>query len=384
MLNVQEFDKWQCCGCEACKAICPSNAIIMEEDSEGFLYPRVDENKCVRCKRCVETCGFNNVKPGNEILKCYAGHYKDVNVVKESQSGAAFVALSDVILNDGGIIFGTKYNVERKCAEVVCADNQYERDKMRKSKYIQSKMGNCYNKMVNRLNDKQKVLFVGTPCQVAGVLSYFDKQNVDTKNFFAIDIICHGVPSPKIWRENLREAAFKENATEICFRDKNRLGWHSHEESYCVGKVKKYDHTYTNLFYSHYILRPSCYNCNYCNMKRVSDITIGDCWGLEKQMPVRDTNRGESIVIINTRKGSQLYKKVEEAGKFDDLEIDIRNYKQPNLLHPSKMPSKRSEFWSDYSNRGYRYIRKKYGRDEFKTMLKRIIAQIENFKLWKV
>ena len=263
------------------------------------------------------------------------------------------------------------------------ADSEYERNKMRGSKYVQSIMGECYSKIKHDLNEGRDVMFTGTPCQIAGVISYLQNYNISMERLYTVDIICHGVASPQIWKDNIRDSVFKEKAQKIHFRDKTRMGWHSHEESYDTGRKKIYYHAYTNMFYLHYILRPSCYHCGFCSTNRISDITIGDCWGIEKKMPDRDTNRGESIVLVNTQKGKNLYEQMKMKGQFDSVVIELIDYMQPNLMQASKEPQLRGRFWQDYFSKGYHFVKRKYGQDDMKNRIKRVIARGKCMRLWK-
>lgn len=374
------IDKSKCCACTACKNICPKQAIEMISDEKGFLYPKINENRCIKCGLCEKVCFYNTgYKVLDDHLKkieTYAIKHKDFNIRMNSRSGGIFTALSDYILNNNGVIYGVGY----KENFVVCykrAETKEERNKFRGSKYVQSELNDIFEQVKNDLENDRWVLFSGTPCHVAGLVKYLGKKKYE--KLLLVDIVCHGVPSPKIFKDyiNYVEKKYNGKVDNFDFRDKT-FGWNTHIESFIINNKKYSSNIYTNLFYSHLGFRESCYTCQVANLNRPSDITIADCWGIAENRPDIDDNKGVSLVIVNTEKGKFIQEKI-----LSDLEcytIDINDYMQPQLRGPNKRSEKVDVFWNDYLNNGFTYIAKKYGTitfwDRVKGKIKRIVFKI--------
>lgn len=374
------IDKLKCCACTACKNICPKQAIEMISDEKGFLYPKIDENKCIKCGLCEKVCFYNT---GYKVLddhlnkiETYAIKHKDFNIRMNSRSGGIFTALSDYILDNKGVTYGVGY----KENFVVCykrAETKEERNNFRGSKYVQSELNDMFKRVKNDLENNRWVLFSGTPCHVAGLVKYLGKKKYE--KLLLVDIVCHGVPSPKMFNDyiNYIEKRYNDKVNGFDFRDKN-FGWDQSKESFYI-KGKKYARTvYSNLFNSCLSFRDSCYNCQFTNLNRPSDITIGDCWGIAENRPDIDDNKGVSLVIINTEKGKFIQENI--LSNLEYYIIDINDYLQPRLREPNKRSEKVDVFWDDYLNNGFTYIAKKYGTisffDRVKGKIKRIILRI--------
>ena len=353
-----------CCGCSACQQICPKNAITMIPDALGFLYPKVDLEKCIDCKLCEKVCSFNdNYETQNAFDKpiAYGCIIKDEAERAKSQSGGAFAALSNAILNNNGIIYGAgyldKYHVGHKRVT-----NIKERDELRGSKYVQSDVHDSFRMVKNDLKNGLIVLFSGTACQIAGLKSYLKLSRIDTQNLYTVDIICHGVPSPRFWKDFL---VFKENKRKqkfkiFNFRDKSIAGWHAHIESFVwEDGIKTSSREYTRIFYLSVMNRKSCSSCHFTNLHHPSDITISDFWGVEKQdANFGSDNKGASLVLINTPKGNDLFQRVEES--FDCIEAKQEAFMQPNMMHPTYEHPDRDYFEKAYAKKGFEYVYKKY------------------------
>lgn len=360
MINIT--DKSTCCGCTACANICPHKAITMRPDSLGFKYPIVDLAKCTNCGLCEKVCAFNENYDKSLNLErplIFGVKHKDIQQIKQSQSGAAFIPFSDYILENGGIVYGAGYSDDFTVIHKR-ATTKKERDEFRGSKYVQSDLTDIFKQIKTDLKNGKLVCFSGTPCQTAGLNSFVGRKL--RNNLFLIDIVCHGVPAPNLWRDNLKYISnkYQSEITKVNFRDKKLFGWHSHIESYQLKDNKvTTDRIYTSIFYSHIALRDSCYQCHFTNITRPSDISIADFWGVEKYNPdFANDNKGCSVIFINTNNGLSLFEKIKS--QFDIL-TDIKNYSQPNLEHPSKPHHKRNQFIKDYESYGFRYILKKYG-----------------------
>ena len=373
------IDKSKCCACTACKNVCPKQAIEMISDEKGFLYPKIDENKCIKCGLCENVCFYNT---GYKILddhldkiETYAIKHKDLQIRMASQSGGAFTVFSDEILKRNGVIYGVGFDKVLK----VCykrAITKEERNEFRGSKYVHSKLNDIFKQIKKDLENDKWVLFSGTPCHVAGLVKYLRKKY---NKLLLIDIICHGVPSPKIFEEylNFLENRYKGKIENFNFRNKI-FGWKSCIESFKINGTIYNSNIYANLFLNCLTFRESCYNCRFTNLNRPSDITIGDCWGMEKSKSFINDNKGISLIIVNTEKGKLLKEKV--LSKLEYYNIDINDYLQPRLKEPNKRNEEVDIFWRDYLNNGFIYIVKKYGTitlfGRVKGKIKRIILKI--------
>ena len=360
---IQITDKSQCCGCTACASICPHDAIAMQQDAMGFLYPVVDEHKCIDCGLCEQVCAFHkNYDTGLNfpIPEAYAARHKDMREVETSRSGAAFIAISDWVLGHGGVVYGAGYAEHFRVVHKR-ATTKEERDEFKGSKYVQSDLGNTFRQVRQDLKDGKLVLFSGTPCQISGLNSYVGKKY--REKLYLVDIVCHGVPGPNLWQDYLLFLE-KKQGDKICqvnFRDKQEFGWTAHHETFCfLNKSKICRNTYTDLFYQHIMFRKSCEICPFANTQRPSDITLADFWGWEKVYPeLNKDDKGISLVLVNTEKGKHLFETV--AFCLDAKPVKLEDCLQPNLLHPSVSHPKRNKFEQDYVKYGFVYVAKKYG-----------------------
>ena len=385
---IQIKDKADCCGCTACASICPKDAITMEPDTLGFKYPKVDLSKCIDCGLCEKVCAFNDNYDKSLNLKepeIYAARHKDIHEIETSRSGAAFIAISDYILENGGIVYGAGYKDHFRVAHKR-ATTKEERNEFKGSKYVQSDLGGIFRQVKDDLKQGNTVLFSGTPCQTAGLNSYIGKKL--RENLVLVDIVCHGVPSPYVWRDYLTylEKKYKSKVVRVNFRDKSRIGWSGHIESYIFDNGIKIESTiYTNLFYQNIMLRQSCGNCHYTNYKRPSDFTIADYWGWEKiSSNFNIDNKGCSLLFVNTGKGQQIFEKIR-----NNLNYLITNSTlciQPNLQTPSKLHNNMVNFEEMYNQKGFVSVLKRYGNKRWKykiKMISNIIKQIiKRIILW--
>ena len=355
---IQIKDKADCCGCTACASICPKDAITMEPDTLGFKYPKVDLSKCIDCGLCEKVCAFNDNYDKSLNLKepeIYAARHKDIHEIETSRSGAAFIAISDYILENGGIVYGVGYKDHFRVAHKR-ATTKEERNEFKGSKYVQSDLDGIFRQVKEDLKQGNTVLFSGTPCQTAGLNSYIGKKL--RENLVLVDIVCHGVPSPYIWRDYLTylENKYKSKVVKVDFRDKSRIGWSGHIESFIFDNGKKIESKiYTILFQQNIMLRQSCGKCFFTNFKRPSDLTIGDYWGWKK---ISDNfnadNKGCSLVFINTKKGYEIFLVIS---KFMHLiHANMNLCIQPNLIKPSIVNPKTKHFVYIYKNKGLKSL----------------------------
>ena len=362
---IEIIDPSQCCGCTACAAACAHDAISMCPDSLGFMYPVVDPLKCVNCGLCEKVCAFNDDYDKTLNLSqplAYGARHKDMNEVATSRSGAAFIAISDYILENGGVVYGAGYTDHFGVVHKRAVTKE-ERNEFKGSKYVQSDLTGVFRQVKQDLKAGLVVLFSGTPCQTAGLNSYVGRRL--RENLYLVDIVCHGVPAPHIWRDYLTYLEKKRGAeiVHVDFREKTQSGWQAHKEAFKYRasedglEIRK---SYTYLFYKHIMFRHSCGQCKYTNLQRPSDITIADFWGWQKTDPtINADNKGLSLVLCNTDKGKQLFDIVKES--MIVLPAKLENCMQPNLMHPSEIHPQRREFERDYARKGFVYVVNKYG-----------------------
>lgn len=363
MINTK--DRANCCGCSACSIVCPFDAISMRPDFMGFIYPEVSIEKCKDCGLCNKVCslqGKYEYKTELSSPKIMAARHKDETELMKSRSGALFLGLSDVILSQGGVIYGAAFD---SCFRVkhIRATTADERDLMRGSKYVQSDVTGIFPLVKNDLENGLQVLFSGTPCQIAALKSFLKYEKVDDTNLLYVDIICHGVPAPNIWKDYLKyvEQMYKDTILKAEFRDKKRHGWSTHIESFLLDKqgwISRISFAY--LFKRIIMFRPVCSECRYSNLKRPSDITLGDFWGWEKNVPdMNIDDKGVSLVLVNSTKGQMFINQLRDT--YDLRAIDNLSYIQPNLKAPSVFDPKWKSFERDYSKKGFEYVLRKYG-----------------------
>ncbi len=355
-------DPKNCCGCTACASICPHQAINMQPDSLGFLYPLVDNTKCTNCGLCEKVCAFNDNYDTSQNLPepiALGARHKDIEEVMNSRSGAVFVALSDYVLEHNGVVYGAGYSEHFQVIHKR-ATNKQERDELRGSKYVQSDLTGIFPQVKKDLKEGLLVLFSGTPCQTAGLASYIGKKL--RSNLLLVDIVCHGVPSPYIWRDYLSflEEKHCSKATEVDFRNKKLYGWRAHKDT-IVFENNEIENVawYSQFFYNGLFFRDSCEKCHFCNLKRPSDFTLGDFWGLEKQdTQFNADDKGVSLLLINTTKGEYFFNQIKEQLSTIKTTIPIYTAANPNLRIPSWIHPKKKQFVYDYSHKGFTYIYK--------------------------
>ena len=305
MINIS--DKHNCCGCSACASICPKHCITMQADNEGFLYPKVHEANCIDCGLCEKVC--HELHPFEERTpqKVYAAINKDEEVRLKSSSGGIFYLLAEKTIAEGGVVFGARFD-EQWQVVIDYAETMEGVKAFMGSKYVQARMATAYADAKRFLTEGRKVLFSGTPCQIAG-LHHFLRKKFD--NLITLDFICHGTPSPMVWGEYLN-AIVKEgqriNNVELRNKDngwKNfsfNIRYDEDEKSYFISTPFQKD-LYMNVFLKNVILRPSCYKCLARSGRSHSDITLADFWGIARIIPEMDDDKGTSLVFLNTEVG---------------------------------------------------------------------------------
>ncbi len=391
LLPVLFRNKNECCGCSACYSICPVKAIEMKWDKDGFLYPFIDVSKCIHCLKCVSICSFKkndyqstiteqeNNDNQLDIPLIYGGRLKDRRELMLSSSGGAFTALSDIFLNNGDAVACSLYNVLTHQQEFRIITSKAERDNARGSNYIQGILNNVFNDAEKWLceHPQNKLMFVGTGCQADGFQTFAKKKGF-FKRIVTIDIICHGAPSPQVWKDYAASLEHKHGKiTSISFKDK-RNGWLQPTSLVTVGDKEVSIQEYKNIFTGRYNYRPSCYICPYTKIQRGTDITIGDFWQINERRPECYSQEGTSLFIVHTQKGHQLFEKAKESIKW--FESNTEECLQFSLEKPVTPSILQKCFWKDYHTKGIDYVIDKYGKKTVFSKLRlkvcRIFAQL--------
>ncbi|MCD7856411.1 MAG: Coenzyme F420 hydrogenase/dehydrogenase, beta subunit C-terminal domain [Clostridiales bacterium] len=296
----------------------------------------------------------------NAIIRpeVYAVKHQDESVREASRSGGIFTALSDLVLESGGIVYGCVLTEDFRAVHVR-ADGAYLRNQMCGSKYIQSELGSTYKNVKIDLDEGNSVLFSGTSCQVAGLRSFLGREY---ENLICVDIVCHGVPSKKVWTKYLewQEKKTGKRIVAVDFRDKGTFGWRAHTETLTMDDGSRVSgQVFKTLFYGHTVLRPCCYECPYKDVKHPGDITIADYWSIEKAAPEFDDNKGVSLVLVNNDKGERVFEKCR--GKIIWKATRIEDSMQPPLKAPFPRPANRDAFWRDFNADDFGIVAKRYG-----------------------
>lgn len=372
---IDKVNKSDCCGCSACMNICPKNAIKMVEDDKGFKYPYINKEKCINCNLCEKCCPSLNSKKIEHNPVAYAVMNNNDEIRLKSSSGGIFYLLAKHIITKNGIVFGVVYNKDFSAVNHIAIENVQDITKMMTSKYLQSNINNTYRECKKFLNEGRIVLFTGTPCQIEGLLSYLNKKY---DNLITQDIICHGVPSPKIWRmylNMLNKKAGQEVPVQTNFRQKNS-GWNSYELSvkYTDSSYEKshHDDIYMKAFLKDYILRDSCYQCKFKKYNRLSDITLADFWGIDNVAPDMNDNKGTSLVIISSNKGKELFEEIKEEVQYREVPFDESIQYNKSYYKSVSMPKNREKFFSNINENNFDDVVKKYIK---KPMYRRIIGK---------
>lgn len=342
MINIQ--DKYKCCGCAACVQKCPKQCISLKEDTEGFLYPYVNADECIDCELCEKVCqSYNSLEPQTPI-SVFAAINNDEVIREKSSSGGIFYMLAKETIEDGGVVFGVRFDTDWQVVYDYTED-LIGVEKFLGSKYIQARCETAYKDTERFLNLGRRVLFSGTPCVIAGLFLFLRKKY---DNLITVDFACHGVPSPKVWRLYLSElmVSGKKTILNINFRNKDdgwkkfnfNFSYNIDNETVSLKSFHRANH-YMRAFLSELTLRPSCYNCIAKGGRSQSDITIADFWGVNVEMPEMDDDKGTSILVINTEKGSNSIRWNELTIKESSIETASKyngGFTPVTLKHPKR------------------------------------------------
>lgn len=358
MKNTVDIINIDCTGCRACEQTCPKNAITMEENKEGFLYPKIDKEKCIKCGLCLKKCHTQKQcleeKQESEFL---AIKPTKKDIAKKSTSGGLAYIISNYIIENKGIVYGSVYD-EDLYVKHIKIKSEKELEKLRGSKYVISDTENTFSQVKDNLDSGIKVLYTGTACQIAGLKAFLGK---DYNNLYTLDIVCHGTPSFKMFKKYTEYLEEKYNAKviEYEFRNKDKKQWG-------MGFVAKVKLTYKNKaktkikylkadFDPYYInflkgntYRESCYSCKYADYnKRPADLTIADFWGIEKYRPKFYDENGVSLCVVNTQKGKELLKNINDKVIIEKTKKEEAISQNSNLIKPTFRPKIRDTIYSE-------------------------------------
>ena len=339
----------------------------MELDSEGFYRPTIDTSKCVKCGLCERTCPWTNIVTNPNLAsstpQTIAAFAKDESIRLESSSGGIFSILAEKILDEGGIVAGVAQITPTKFSHIII-DKKNELDKLRGTKYIQADTGFVYREIRTHLKSGRKVLFSGTPCQIAALYAVLGRTVYN--NLYTIDIVCYGTPSVKVFEKYVAELECKKNDSlqKILFRDKKK-GWNQYSLTHLFksGKtisVQNIQSLYMSLMLSNICSNQSCAKCHYRKLPRVADITLGDYWGVSKIHPEMDDNKGTSLVLLNTEHGKVLFTQVVSRIILIESKLEFAVTGNPCIVRSSKPHPKRNDFFEFLNQNSLEELTKKY------------------------
>jgi len=366
--NIVLAEKSVCTGCLACYNACIKRCIEVICDGEGFYYPKTNAAVCVKCAICESVCPV--IKPENErrgsgdIPDSFAVINQNTEVLLDSSSGGAFTLFAEQIIEQGGVVFGAKFDEKFKVIHSYTDKSEGLAD-FRGSKYVQSDIGSSYEDVKTFLQNGRAVLFSGTPCQIGGLKSYL--KNADTSLLVCVDLICYGVPSPKIWKKYYEFIVDKKfngrKITKVRFRDKTK-GWLGNLFSIVSNDKSLFQNNRSNFFKRVFLnrlsVRPSCFDCRYKSNSRQSDVSIGDFWGIEKVHPELSTSNGVSLVIIHTDVGGSLLDKYKSRAVIRKVDINTVMDYSPFYINSVKVPKLRNIFMKDFQRYDFYIFVKKW------------------------
>ncbi len=377
-----------CCGCTACLEICKHGAITMVRNSEGFLYPHINNQLCTECGLCNKICPINNYDniKYTSIRDCYAAINRNKNILVKSSSGGIFSVIAEYILSKKGVVCGASFDTDFSVKHILI-ENKSDIYKLRGSKYLESEIVGLFPVIKNMLQQNRLVYFTGTSCQVAGLKSYLRK---DYDNLYTSDIVCHGVPSFYAFKNFIKYYELKSGnqILSYSFRDKKYKGW-SCTSSAIVQSKKKIKYlpyhpifdSYFNAFISGSINRESCYNCKFTTHKRCGDITLSDYWGVENYHKI-NSDDGVSFVIVNSTRGRELISKLSGEIILEKTRIEWAEVINRNLVECTKRPEERDsayiELIQDPEKFIIKYIPKDYLLRYVKTYVKGLLRFFNN------
>ena len=373
MIEIKK--KSECCGCTACANICPKNCIEMKEDEEGFLYPHIDKDKCINCGLCEKVCPVKNAKENKKEKHTYIFQHKDDKIRRQSTSGGAFTAIAEYVIDKGGIVYGAIFDDDYSVIHKGI-DKKDELYKFRNSKYVQSNPKSTFKEVKENLEKNRYVCYSGTSCEIEGLKNYLAK---DYYNLILVDVVCRAVPSPLVWRKylTLRKKQYKD-IKYIMFRDKYYGYKYSNLSIYNKNNDRKKEYhsgvesdPYLRAFFSNICDRPSCYECKFKKDNRESDITIWDCFDVEKFDKSFDDDKGTSRLMTNSKKGEKIIKEISKNNNCEEIDFEKATKGFLAMYQPVKTNEKREKFFDDINNLDEEYVFRKYFPDTYKVKIER-------------
>lgn len=373
MIKIE--NKAECCGCTACMSICPKNAIEMIEDEEGFLYPVVNEEKCINCRLCEERCPVLNSKKNKKEQDGYVLNNKQNDIRKDSTSGGAFTPIAEYTLKQKGVVYGAMFDENFNVVHGYIEDKK-DLTKLRGSKYVQSFLDKSFKDIKSFLENGRYVCFSGTPCQVEGLKKFLNKEY---KNLITVDVMCHAVPSPLVWRKYFeyikKNKLNNEDVEKVLFRDKSKYGF-KYSTMTLKSKSKEYykgveTDPFLRAFFGDLSDRPSCYNCVFKKQEHESDFTIWDCFIAENFDKTLDDDAGTSRMLINTEKGKEIFENIKDNFYYTKVNVGDLTKDVKEMLCSVNLPEGRKEFFEDIKNMESKKFFEKYFKDTLKVKIER-------------
>lgn len=368
--------KNKCTGCFACYNICPQNAITMKEDEFGYIYPNIDKEKCIKCNLCKKICPSLQQKKENKSQICLAMWNKDDDIRAKSTSGGMATTLYTAILKRGGVIYGCTNSLDEGIP-FIRIDKIEDLYKIKGSKYVHAYVNNQFKNVKQDLENQKEVMFIGTPCQIAGLKSFLGKEYL---NLFVADIICHGVPSQKLLKEEIKTKVKENKNIKVTFRENGQFCIKAYSNDLEVLNESQDKSFYFLAFMKALFYRENCYECKYANPNRLGDITLGDFWGIGRDNDVNkykeEEKKGISLCLVNTEKGKKLINMIKDECYYEERNVDEAINGNSQLRHPSAKNKEYEKFRRLYLKYGYEKANKKCLKlDKCKQRLKKILKR---------
>lgn len=387
-MYFSSLEKKECSGCTACLHVCPKQCISMKQDKEGFLYPVIDESSCIKCGLCEKICPFNTTTYKNNEPVVYAAYLKNISQRMKSTSGGVFYAIAKWIIEQNGIVYGAAFDDKFRLKHIG-VDSINDLWKLRGSKYLQSDLGNVFSEIKQFLVQGRWVYFVGVGCQVAGLHAFLRKEY---ENLITSDLVCHGTPSQLMFDWHLDYLRKKEKGEIISYSFRDLESWGGGEiykyisQTHKQGIRRLYGYNLSPYLYSFmnaFNFRYSCYNCKFAKLPRQGDITLADYWGVRYFFQDLETDKGVSLVLLNTSKACDIWNLIEDALEYRISRIEDAALKNKNLIQPTPMPKIRPSIYEMIKQRGYKSV----ADNEFRTphyFRERLKASIANTVIGKL
>ncbi len=373
-------NKEKCTGCSACYNICPKKCISMEYDDEGFIYPLIDKNKCVNCGMCRKVCPIiNDIKNDNRIEpKTICAYHIDDKILEDSSSGGVFTALADYVIRQKGIVIGAMMNENLELFHTK-AEKREEYEKMRGSKYLQSEIRDNYIEAKKYLEQNKLVLFIGCPCQIAGLYGFLENKYYE--NLITVDLICHGAASKRFFDKYIeeKEKKYKNKIKSISFRDKKRgyskyitkITFENGKEIY-INAIKD---SYMTSYMKYSIYRESCYQCKFAKLPRIADFTIGDFREIKDKSIIDRYEKGISVILLNNKKSDIIFNCIKKDLACIERPLEEATSTNRNITKPSIRPDGRSYILKEEGTT--KELQRKY----CKRLFKEYIANMLGYKI---